>query len=428
MTRLNYSELIVACLILIGSAALAQEAKPPAPLTLQQCLDLTMKNQTDVIVARNNIVIAKNRKAEALSAYLPQLSIQNNAFQWGSQSVLSQVTTGTAFSVSQNVYDGGLREANNIQARYGVTQNSAGLSRTVQTVTYNVSKAYYEVLRAKHLEGVADANVKYTEGLREQIQEQAKLGAAAKVDVLPVEAQLANARVSQLSAQNAVQTASLQLQNTMGLSPQAGFDVADVPEPPSINMKTPKDYVSTAVADRPDILQSKASSGAARASVRAARISLYPRPVISGQYQRGLQGGFTNSGGQMVGGIVFDLFNGGANRAAYREAVAGQANATQQEQQVVKDIQAQVQEAYLNLNNSKQRLAASEVGQTAAQANYDAQKDRYNQGLATPLDMLNAEVQLITAQSNSVQARYDYYIAMAQMDFSVGTQGGFNAK
>lgn len=428
MGRMDCCAIVAACLALMGSVAVAEEAKPPAPLSLQQVLDLTMKNQTDIITARNNVVIAKGKNSEALAEYLPQLSIQNNAFVWGTGAVLNRSTTGTAFNVSQSVFDGGLREANNIKTRYGVKQNTAGLSRTIQTVTFTVTKAYYEALRSKHLAEVADANVKYTDGLRRQIEEQAKLGAAAKVDVLPVEAQLANAKVSRLSAQNTVRTTSLQLQNAMGLSPTPGFDIQDVPEPQAIDIKPLQNYVSSALTARPDILESKAGSGAARASLRAARINLYPRPVISAEYQKEISGGFTSSSGQMVGGVVFNLFDGGANRAAYKEAQATKANADQQERQMVKDIQADVEEAYLNLDNSKERLAASQVSETAAKANYDAQTDRYSQGLATPLDMLNAEVQLITAQSNTVQARYDYYIAIAQMNYSVGMQGGFNAK
>lgn len=426
MRRIQHLSLLAAFVVMAGSPLPAQEAKLPAPLSLQQCLDLTFKNQTDIITARNNVLIAKSRTSQALSAYLPQLSIQNNAFSSGT-GVLNRTTTGTAFNASLDVFDGGLREANTLGARYGVRQSSAGLSRTVQTVAFSVTKSYYEVLRAKHLAEVADASVKYNEELRQQIEARAALGDVAKVDVLPVEAQLANARVTQLIAQNAVRTASLTLQNTMGLSPEAGFDVQDVQNAPKVDAGQLKEYVDAALKARPDVLESQASVGAARASVRAARINLYPRPVITGQYQRQIQGGFTTSGSQIVGGIVFDLFNGGANRAQYKAAQASQANAAQQEAQVGKDIQAQVETAYLNLTNADQRTTASEVGLTASQANYDAQKDRYSQGLATPLDLLNAQLQLVTAQSNAVQARYDYYDAIAQMDYSVGKQGGFNA-
>lgn len=417
-----------AALLMICTPVVAQQAGETAPFTLQQCLDLAMANQTDVITARNNLTIAKGRSAEALAQYLPQLSIQNNAFQWGTESVLSRVTTGTALNISQNVFDGGLREATNMQARYGVAQSQASLTRAIQTTIYNVTRAYYDALRSKHLADVAQTTVTYNEELLKQVQAAAEQGTAARADVLPVEAQLANARVNLIAAKNNVKTSLLALQTAIGLAPKPGFDITDVEEPPRAEIQPLEVYIKQAMAARPEIVQAKAGVGAARASLRSARINLYPRPVINAEYQKGIEGGFTTSGGQMVGGIVFDLFNGGANRAAYREAQASAANAAQAEKQIMRDIPTQIEEAYLNLTSSKERLDASDIGLKAAQLNYDAQRERYALGSGTVLDTLNAQVQLTTAQSNAVQARYDYYTAIAQMNYAIGSQGGSNGK
>lgn len=430
MKKMIYLWGLVALILLMGTCVCAQqanEAKPPAPMTLQQCIDLAMRNQTDLVIGRNNVIIAKSKVMAANSSYFPQVSIQNIAFHSGT-GVLNQATNGTALSVNQNIYDGGLREAGVQGARYGAKGSSAALDRTAQTVTFEVTTVYYDVLRAKHLAEVASADVTYNQELRDQMKSLAELGNAATVDVLPVEAQLANARITLLIAQNNVRTAALVLQNAMGNFPQAGFDVVDVTSVPDPDIQPLGTYSKTAFLIRPDITQSKAVSGAAGASSKAARLNLYPRPVITAEYQHSIQGGFTTSGSQIVGGIAWDLFDGGANRAVYKAARANQANAAQQELQLSRDIQGQVEEAYLNLTSGKERLAASEVGLTAAQSNYDVQKERYNQNLAIALDLLNAEVQLTTAQSNLVQSRYDYYTAIAQMDYAVGKQGGPNAK
>jgi len=420
---------LVACLLFAGPNAPAQEAARPGGWSLDDCIKAALQNQTDVLTAQNNVIIARSRSARAVSDYFPQLSVQNNAFRVGSgKGVLTQTTTGTALNVSQNVFDGGVREVNALGARYGIKQNQAGLTRTVQMVVFNVTKAYYEVLRARHLAGVAETNVTYNEGLRKQIEAQVQVGKSAPADVLPVEAQLANARVSLLFAQNAVRTAAIDLQSAMGVSPQPGFDVQEVESATEAEIATLDSYSTLALKLRPDIAQSQAGLGAARASTRSARLNLYPRPVISGDYQRQISGGFTTSSTQMVGSIIFDLFNGNANRAAYNEARASQANVELQQKQVYKDIDLQVEEAYLNLTNAKERAAASKVSLDAAQKNYDAQRERYSQGLGTTLDMLNAEVQAITAQSNDVQARYDYHIALAQMNYATGKQGATNEK
>ena len=389
-------------------------------LSLQDCIATALHNNVDVLTAQNNVSAAKSRSVKAKSDYFPQLSVQSNILTWGSTGVLTQTTNGTAVTVTQNIYDGGVREATVQSARYGVMQNRAGLTRTEQTTVYNVSKAYYELLRTRHLAEVAQANVTYNEGLRDQVKARADVGDAAKVDVLPVEAQLAQARVSLLSAQNTVRTSAIQLQSVMGLSSQPGFDVQEMETPPSAEIDPLASYVTTATASRPDILQYRAVTGAARASVRSARIALYPHPTISAEYQHSVSGGFSSSGTQVVGGIAFSIFDAGANRATYQEAKSVRANAELQEQQIDKDIRLQVEEAYLNLTNAKERMTASSVSLDASNKNYLAQKERYTQGLGTTLDLLNAEVQVITAQSDDIQARYDYYIAAAQMQYAVG--------
>jgi outer membrane protein TolC len=415
---------LTAALVPIGLPALAEDAKQPA-LSLEDCINIALKNQVDVLVGRNNVDAAKSRATQATSEYFPTVSVQNNTFRIGSRSVLGSSRTGTALTVTQNIYDGGLREALVQGSRYGVVENESGLARAVQTVTFDVTRAYYEVLRARHLSDVAGASVKYNEGLRELVEARVEAGDAAEADVLPVEAELANARVNLLSAQNTVRTTTIQLQNTMGLSPQPAFDVQEADKPPETEIRALETYVSAAVSARPDIQQGEAGVGAARASVKSSRISLYPQPTITGEYQHGV-GGLRSNSAQVFGGITLDVFNGNRNRAAYKGAKASQASAEERSKQVMKDVQAQVQEAYFNLTSAKERLAASDVGLAAAQKNYDVQEAKYKQGLAITLDMLNAELQVITAQTNAVQARYDYHIAIAQMEYAVGKQGGLN--
>ena len=154
---------------------------------------------------------------------------------------------------------------------------------------------------------------------------------------------------------------------------------------------------------------------------------MLPRPVVSGEYENLLSGGAT-PGWTVTGGIAYDIFNGGANKAVYDQARAGLVSARDQEAQLAKTIAADVQTAYLNLTNATQRIAASTIGLNAAQINFDAQTARYHEGLATPLDLLNAQVALVTAQSNDVQARYDNYTAQAQLAYAIGKQGGLNGK
>jgi outer membrane protein len=427
MSRSLY-QLALGLLLLPCMCAAVEEPGKTGALSLQDCIKIALRGNSSVLTAQNVVVSARSTLVAAKSSYFPQISVQNNAFVGGSGRLLNTSTTGTALTVSQTVWDGGVREAGVQGAKHGVTQQEAALARVIQTTTYNVCTAYYELLRARHVAEVSLASVRYDEGLREQVLTRAQLGDAAKVDVLPVEAQLASARVNLLSAQNAVRTAAIDLQATMGTAPIPGFDVQDVGDPNAIEIAPLDKCVALALRSRPDLIEYQAATGAARASVRSAAISLYPIPTISAQYQHGLSGSISANGTQVVGGISFNVFDGGSNRAAYRKARANQANALVQEDQIGKDIRSAVETAYINLTTARERMIASAVSLEAANKNYETQKAKYAQGLGITLDLLNAEVQVVTAQSDDVAARYDFYEAIAQLQYAVGSNGAFGEK
>ncbi|MHB0913127.1 MAG: TolC family protein [Armatimonadota bacterium] len=414
-------------LVIAFLAALLLAVPAAAELSLQECIDIAMKNQIDVLVGSDSLDAAKARKAQVMGEYYPQVGVQL-ANEWAG----SSTTNGTSVSVTQNFYDGGLREAKVRGAASSISESRYGLDRTGQTVTFNVTRDYFALLRSKHLADVQRASVKYLEGQLDMVRTRVRLGDAAAVDALPVEAQLANARVDLLAAENAIRTSSIQLQNTMGLSPDPAFSIKEVGEPKEIGIEPADTYVTSALDDRPEVRQTKAGVDAARSGVDAARIAKGPHLQVSGQYDKsmaGTLGSLSRNDGEFLisAGLVYDLFDGGINQAAYREQLSNLSSAGQRAAQTEKDIRSEVQQAYLDLTNAKERMAASDLSLTAARTNLDAQEGRYKQGLAIPLDLLNAQLGVTTAESNAVQARYDYYTSIARLEYAIGKPGGLYA-
>lgn len=187
--------LYIALLLLFAALAYAADI-PPAPLTLQECVNTALVNQVDVLTGAQTVAGAQARLTKSKSDYYPQVSINNNVLAAGSGDRVADMN-GTSLTVSQTIYDGGLRELGVKQAKVGVTQNVYGLARTRQTVTFTVTRAFFDALRARRLAEVADAQVKYNEGQLALVHGRIEAGAGAPVDELPVAAQLANARVDQ---------------------------------------------------------------------------------------------------------------------------------------------------------------------------------------------------------------------------------------
>lgn len=419
---------LVLVLFTLMHPALTEEtlAQAPAPLTLQQCLAIAMQRQSDILQGEHSLDASKARTTEAKSNFLPTLSVQGTSklAQSGFPTLGERNTL--SFSVAHNFYDGGLRNQQLKQATYGVTQTAASLDRTRQTVTFQVTQSYLGLLRSQRQLDVADSQLSYIAGQRDLVKTRIDVGAAAEVDLLPIEAQYANAQVSQLAAQNAVRTASIQLQQDMGVQPQPAFAVQEVAMPATLQVTTLDDYLKTAHASRPEIRETQAAVGAAKAAVSSAKIVLAPYPVVSGQFDQTVTGQSQHTF-SLNAGLAYDLFDGGKNRAIYHEQQATLASAEVRAAQLQKDIEADVRNAYLNLTNAQDRMRAGDISVHASQRNMDVQQERYKQGLATTLDLLNAQVDLTTANTNAVQARYDYLTALAQLDFAQGTQGGWYA-
>lgn len=422
---------------LLGASAFAQDPATAKAivqakeLSLDDCIATALKNHADVLVSEQSVLGAKARYVQAKSSYFPTISIQNtpislNGTVLGGGQSSTGSTTGTSLTVTQNIYDGGQREASVKEAQAAVKQSEAGLLRDQQTLTFNVIKAYYEALRAKHLAEVSEASVKYLQGQQELIHTRVEVGDAAPVDSLPVEAQLANAKVDQLSAKNTIRTKIIDLQNSIGLAPQPDFSIQEIGDTAKDELQTLDKYQEFAMVNRPDIAGTDAQVIAAKAAVKSAKINTMPHLAVTGQYDTRVDKVLQNW--NINGGIVYDLFDGQKNHAVYKASQASLKSSQIQAAQLSKDIAAQVQQAYLNLESANERLDATTLSLEASQKNYQAQEARYKEGLAVTLDLLNAQLSVTTAQSNTVQARYDYLIAKAQLDYAIGKQGGLNAK
>jgi len=396
-------------------------------LSLSDCVKIALANQSGILTGQNSIISAKARETQAKSGYYPQVSAQRSATHSEASASgvgVSATNDSGTVTVNQNIYDGGLRAANVSGAKAVVVQSEYDLLRTQQTTVFNVTSGFYSLLNAQSLQAVQEQQVKYLQEQEDLVNAQVKLGAAAEVDTLPIEAQLANAQYNLLSAKNRVETAAVQLQSAMGLAPQQDFAVLETDLPDADKeINTMDYYTKEALAARPEIVKAEAAVTGARSSVKSAHISLYPTPSINAGYGKSLMQGsdYTYT---LSGGFVFDLFDGGNNRAAYKSARAGLSTAEINAEQTQKDVQADVNQAYLNLSSSKEQMVAADVGLKAAQKNFDVQEARYKQGLATPLDLLNAQVQLVTAQSNQAQSRYGYYTSLAQLEYATGAWGG----
>ncbi len=394
-----------------------------APLTLHDCLALAAGRQADILTGRDNVTSAQAHAVEAHSSYLPQVTVGTAKELVTAGNPLVNTDLSTDLTVTQMIFDGGQRELTYKSAKSAVTQSQAVLLRTQETVNFTITKDYLALLRAQALAKVSAQQTTYIEGQLKQVQARVEAGQAADVDALPIKAQLATAQVDTLTAANNVRQAAITLQQAIGLDPEDGFAVQDVPAPAKTLTVTIADALAVAKKARPELVEDAAGLSAAKNDVTAATLKLYPVASVAAQYDQPMDNnGGTRSYG-ISAGLSWCIYSGGKTQAGLQDARASLDTAHVHAAQTLRDITVDVQQAVLALDNARERLGATALSVEAAQRNFDAQQGRYDQGMAIPLDLLNAQLSVATAQSNAVQAQYDYLTALAQLHYATGQQG-----
>jgi outer membrane protein len=116
------------------------------------------------------------------------------------------------------------------------------------------------------------------------------------------------------------------------------------------------------------------------------------------------------------------VFDGGASRAAAREAGYNVKSAKQTLAQAERDARAQIETAFVQLRQNVERLSAAKEAYAAALENFNSASESQRLGASTIIDVLTANVSLVTAESNQIQAVYDYYISDVQFSLVTGSR------
>ena len=130
--------------------------------------------------------------------------------------------------------------------------------------------------------------------------------------------------------------------------------------------------------------------------------------------------GETNGTYAAIVGLRFPLFTGWRNRYDVREAELNAEAAREQVRDISQQVSLDVWTSYYALRTAKQRLATSRDLLASAQQSADVARARYREGVGTIVDVLTAEAALESARAQEVQARTDWFLALAQLAHDTG--------
>ena len=426
-------------MLLAASAALpAQQAAPPAGLTIAQAVEAALRNYPAVQVSQEQINAAAAGIQLARTAYLPRVDMlaqenratRNNVFGLlmpqgvipsMSGPVLGTNNLGTAWGsaigtlVAWEPFDFGLRKASVDAATAAQTRSEATLKRTQFEILVTTADAYVTLAAAQETVRAALAGVDRTEVLARTIHALVNAQLRPGADASRAEAELAAARTQLIQAQQAVEVARANLSRFVGLEPaQIAISAPRLLQLPPQQTAPPLD-----TGGNPISMEQNAVVEQLQAQLRILERSYFPRFSLQGAaYARGT-GARTN--GTNLGGLngvapstqnyalgftvtfpVFDL-------PSLRAREAGQSATIRAEQarsrQIAVDLKAQWNVALAALDGAKRVAANTPVQVAAARAATEQATARYQSGLGNIDAIAEAQRLLTQAEIDDALAR-----------------------
>ncbi len=305
-------------------------------------------------------------------------------------------------------------------------------------LTLNVASAYWSLYQAGQLERNAAENVRRLESYLRDTERFVKAGVQTRNDLLRVELQLSNARIAELDARNEALIAAMNLNNVMGEPTDTPIELASRPEDvlAADTLGTPLAPAATgrlvgqALQQRPDVLAAATRVQAADASTGAARGAWWPQiDLVANFNYNNPNSRYQPITKDFLGTwdvnltMMFDIWNWGGTSSRVEQAEALLRQSQLQQQQMQENVSLEVNRAALNLSKAREKLSVAHLAVSQAEENLRILSDKYRAGLATSTDLLDAEVSLVSSQTQLSGAQVEVAIARAMLTRATGGSG-----
>lgn len=435
-------------LFFIPLALFPQISGPGSTLTLEECLNIAMEKNFDLLLSQERIDVADARLRAAFGEYLPtiaanagynrQLNNLSQSLVFGDRVIQSNqnpnrynISTGASITL----FDGFGREYNYSSADNNLESVKFDAKQLEQDIKIQVYRAYTEVVRNTQIVRIRRENLELGRKDLERIKAQHTAGVTALPEVYSQEAEIGSLEYDLLNAETQLYSSKANILQLMGLEPDMdiNFDINSIPtevgekEISSFykNYNDVDELVRKALNNRYDIKSYEYSQNAAKASKKAAEGSYFPNLSANTGWtwaNTELED-FDNRGNFALGlNLRVPIFNNFQTDLSVQNAELQLRQAEIEQDRLETRVRNDVKIALLNLENAQKQILVTEKSFFAAQKNYESASARYKVGSASIIELQRANTQYINSQINKVNTVYNYYKAKKELLYSVGVE------
>jgi len=429
--------ILTALIITLATASNAQEKKT---LTLNEAIDLSIKNSKQLKIDRARIEQTSAQLKQAFQKRLPDASVTGSYIYLTNPIVSiktknsSSGTSGSAPAPKVNQATYGILNASlplyaGGRIRYGI-ESSKYLAQAVELdaennkeeVIENTIEAFVNLYKAGVAVTLYNENLLQAQQRVKEFANLEKNGLLARNDLLKAQLQSSNVELSLLEAKNSWELANVNMSLMLGLPENTILSPDSSLIQQNFSVNTLNDYVQSALTNRKDIEALGLRKQAADAGVKAAKGQLFPSIAVTGGYiAADVPGVLSIANAANIGlGVKYDIGSLWKNKAKVDEA-EGRSKELVATQELVNDnVRMQVNKSYLSWLNSQKKIEVYNKAIEQSNENYRIVKNKYTNGLATVNDLLEADVAQLQANLNYTLAKADAVVTYNQLLQSAG--------
>lgn len=399
-------------------------------LTLQEGLKIVTENGRDVAIARADEEVAKGAVSLARSPWLPSLDLYGRETwlrnqpeaktPFGPMPTSQDRFTTYGFKATQLLYDFGRTSSSISAAQFGLKAREAGTFRIRNRAAAEFIAAYFDLLESEELLKVAQEEVTRYEAHQKDAAARHKAGVVTRNDVLQANVLLADSKQRLLTAEHnqSLRTSKI---NSILMRPLNEFiHVSAIVGTPLFAITLEQAWAE-AEQSNPDLRDLNARVRAKEENVSSVRAEYLPSVTLSGGYENNENRYQVHEDNwSVIAGVNINLFAGGATTSRVGMAKGELASLRFSREKLLDAVRLEVKAAWLDYesSNAKVPVAMSAVDQAAE--NLRLQRLRYQEGVGTSTELLDAVTLVTTAETNAWKANFSVRRAEAVLLYTMG--------
>ncbi|RUT04451.1 hypothetical protein DSM106972_046790 [Dulcicalothrix desertica PCC 7102] len=416
-------------------------------ITLNQALEAARRNNKQLQVALLQVERSQAAVREAQAALLPTLGLNANITRQrsaqsrlGSEAQIREnpafadqfegVQESTGFSgnaqFNYDLYTSGRRQAIIRQAEEQLRSDEFNLEVQSETIRLNVTNQYYDLQQADESVRINESAVENAQASLRDALALERAGVGTRFDVLQFQVDLANSQQQRTIAISQQQIAQRQLAATLSVPQSVNLSAADPVAIAGLWNQTLEASIIQALQNRPELQQQLAQRNIGEQQRRQALSALGPQISLVAQYNLldQFQDQISVVDGYSVGvQASIPLYEGGAARARASQAQRAISIAETQFAEQRNQIRFQVEQAFSQLQSNLSNIQTANVALEQATEALRLARLRFQAGVGTQTDVINAQNRLTQSEGNRVTAILGYNRALATIQRAVTARG-----